>query len=1265
MQRSRRRLWTWTVTAVASSLVLAALVVGVFRLAVLAAPSYKQNIEDWVAAVMNRPVDIGDMDLTWRGLRPTLQFFDVALQGVSPVTPALEVAELELGFSLRDLVQGRIMPVAINVVGAVVEVVRDADGAVRVRGISVGQGGESVAVSQQLAGLGHVQMSDASLLWHDQHRDRPPMWFRQVDLDIDRIGTDLDIELSGVSQLGGGRLKASMRLSQTADGKLLGVGGRARIDGLEPGRWMDAWLPLPLGLTGDTLELESQFSWTSQGEATLDGRVRSGRLRQLDGPGALDGVEADFAATLDGKQQRVVVRDLGVRNSDGSDWAADRVVLEQRASESRRWLAVQASRVQLRSLLPWLSGVDASGALPRVTGEVEDLLSEIEWTADQPDTPPAVSLTARLHRVGLLAQDQQPAVSGLSGVLSLTQDGGTLELDSDNVAIELPATLEQPVQLDQLTSSVHWRREGSAWRIRLTDLAAAGHAARANGSVEVVLGEQAPQLDVELALASEDATALKPLVPRQWHPNLRAWLDQAVVDGRVGSGRLRIAGAVDQFPFRNGDGSFRLELNINPGTLSIGKGWPTIDDAVAQLIIDGESLSVEAVSGRMLGVALTPATVIIEDFREPVLDVDGGANGSVDRMLSFLSASPLSSRVGYLDKLLDPRGFGHLDLSLDIPLKNINATRFAGTVTLTGIELQSQQMPEPFRDVQGSISFSNDGLGSTGLKGVFREAPVRVTLSTERLDVRQVTRLALESPVRFDTDNDPWARMLPDAMRARLDGHATLSAELALDRQMPRSLSVRSDLVNVVSTLPAPLNKEDASAALPLRVEFPIHNEWPRLTRVEVGDRMVADVRSEQDNLFAAAGLGFGGGGRPGVPDAGVVVTGTAPVVDVLDWSTWLGELATQGGGGESSSVRIDLTAGRLSAGPLRLGQQSIRGQFGPQGGDFKLVGAAEGQLAFDGAGRGRWYARLDHLYTERLAKMQATATDREPMQLPQSWPEIDIEIAHLQVADLNAGRLVMKAVPRPSGISLDTLRLQGGEVDLELGGYAARPDDVTRAGLTGVLETARIDKVMFAAGFVPNVRAESARIALNIGWPDSPEGLHLETATGALDISFRDGALAAVDPGAGRVLGLFSFYALPRRLLLDFRDMTETGLTFDGIDGHFRVSGGQAQTEDFTVSAPSLSIDVEGAVGLSDRSYDQVITVSPDVSSGVTLAGALFGGPAMGAILMIAQELLDRPLNQATQLSYHLGGTWDDPVITRRGVEPTPAPAADKGPRS
>ena len=48
--------------------------------------------------------------------------------------------------------------------------------------------------------------------------------------------------------------------------------------------------------------------------------------------------------------------------------------------------------------------------------------------------------------------------------------------------------------------------------------------------------------------------------------------------------------------------------------------------------------------------------------------------------------------------------------------------------------------------------------------------------------------------------------------------------------------------------------------------------------------------------------------------------------------------------------------------------------------------------------------------------------------------------------------------------------------------------------------------------------------------------------------------------------------------------------------------------------------------------------------------ASALLGGPALGALMLIAQEILDKPLDQATQLSYHLGGTWDNPKVTKLG---------------
>jgi uncharacterized protein YhdP len=62
---------------------------------------------------------------------------------------------------------------------------------------------------------------------------------------------------------------------------------------------------------------------------------------------------------------------------------------------------------------------------------------------------------------------------------------------------------------------------------------------------------------------------------------------------------------------------------------------------------------------------------------------------------------------------------------------------------------------------------------------------------------------------------------------------------------------------------------------------------------------------------------------------------------------------------------------------------------------------------------------------------------------------------------------------------------------------------------------------------------------------------------------------------------------------------------------------------------------------------------VYPDVSSGVTLGALLIGGPALGALALIAQQVLDKPLEQATQLTYHLGGTWDNPEIKRGDGSP------------
>jgi uncharacterized protein YhdP len=156
------------------------------------------------------------------------------------------------------------------------------------------------------------------------------------------------------------------------------------------------------------------------------------------------------------------------------------------------------------------------------------------------------------------------------------------------------------------------------------------------------------------------------------------------------------------------------------------------------------------------------------------------------------------------------------------------------------------------------------------------------------------------------------------------------------------------------------------------------------------------------------------------------------------------------------------------------------------------------------------------------------------------------------------------------------------------------------------------------------------------------------------------------VEPGAtGRVLGLLSVSSLPRRLTLDFSDLFADGFSFDTINGSFLVDSGNAYTNDLVVDGPAARIDISGRVGLVDKDYDQLVSVTPYIKSGLSLAGALAGGPAVGAVMIVAETLLKdklEPLNKLARKQYTVTGPWTDPVVTRLGASETGKGAATPG---
>jgi hypothetical protein len=151
-----------------------------------------------------------------------------------------------------------------------------------------------------------------------------------------------------------------------------------------------------------------------------------------------------------------------------------------------------------------------------------------------------------------------------------------------------------------------------------------------------------------------------------------------------------------------------------------------------------------------------------------------------------------------------------------------------------------------------------------------------------------------------------------------------------------------------------------------------------------------------------------------------------------------------------------------------------------------------------------------------------------------------------------------------------------------------------------------------------------------------------------AIGVRVERGTLYEVQPGAGRMFGLLSVNALPRRLSLDFSDVYRRGLAFDSISGTFRLADGHAHTDDLRLSGPAARVEIKGRAGLAALDYDQEAVVVASFASSLAIAGTLAGGPGVGAAMLIASEILRGPLEDMARVRYRVTGSWDHPVVER-----------------
>jgi uncharacterized protein YhdP len=191
------------------------------------------------------------------------------------------------------------------------------------------------------------------------------------------------------------------------------------------------------------------------------------------------------------------------------------------------------------------------------------------------------------------------------------------------------------------------------------------------------------------------------------------------------------------------------------------------------------------------------------------------------------------------------------------------------------------------------------------------------------------------------------------------------------------------------------------------------------------------------------------------------------------------------------------------------------------------------------------------------------------------------------------------------------------------------------------------------AWGFAPSISGKSGALTAELSWPGGLEGDVVARLDGHARISLQDGQLTNVASGAGKMLGLMSVSALPRRLALDFTDVTDKGFAYDTITGDFDFQRGNAHTKNLVLKSPAAEIAIVGRTGLAARDYDQTAVVAGHFGGPIAAAGALAAGPAIGAALLLLSALFDEPLSEIARGYYRITGSWDDPKVERIGSGP------------
>ncbi len=1259
---------------------IVATIITIIRLALPGIGEYRQQTQDWISQYMNYPVEISNIDADWNSWTPNLYLHQVSIMDPVSNERILNFNSVLISIDIfKSLVENEITPKAITISDLSLTLIRRQDGSVTVSKYLPDNFSDrqlnNDALARWFLAQKNILVKKAQITLFDPSDNNAPLLLSDATLRMRNNDYRTQIEGSAILPESYGHI-LNFALDAHGDfltpdwsGEIYFEGNNINIS--------------PLLAEIEDIEIEDYEGtgdikiWSTWNQAKLrriEGKVELYELKLVDKQSDIyiKKIAGSFVATRRTDKGIELALDLEELITPNGEWPETTLSLKKIYVDEYgkyRYIA-SASYLKLddiHSFLDIIPGLSDNFPLPNdlgITGVLRNSIIKYDPTLE---TDEKVYIDTEFSQLGGQFSDPLLKLEGLSGQIAGTRHEGILYITSSSAELEFGKFLVDPLIFYELNTELNWQFKNNKLLLNteLLNTHTGDFNLKLKGTLEFDQDRTLPFINVLVELSDAEIDKVVNYLPTTVPEKVSRWLRNSIVTGRIPSAAFIFRGWPEEFPFKNKEGVFQGFAEVIDGTLDYHSAWPPMDGIHARVMINGDTLTVDAASGNFFNAEVTNVNVVIENlsrkgFKKTAV-VNGHINGDIEDGLLFIKNSPLHASPSLKDLPSNKiTGGMDLDLTLDVPLPP-GLILVDGTLSLRDAYVKSDVGIE-LTELNGIVNFTHESSSAKGLEALYFNHPVE-------LAIKSSDGSPIRSTLSGSADNQfisaqllrhfPSFGHLKPEIEKRISGLCLWEASII--NPDPKSNLVTNKQLVITSTLeglsvdlPTPLSKSVKPTPFELSIEFMENDEQElNIQYANILDGII-NVSNKNGEKSVATSLSFGGGVPAVNVDNQLSITGN---VDHLIASEWF-DLIPETANGKKLKTKDKAISLDIHVDSLEFMHQifsDVNLKLGNIDSGYHLNVNAEnisGDIYLD---------RLidDNPITIKLQKLSLvknTSKNEEGKYEinPGSIPPLDIEISELIYDNIDLGQLSLVTSKITNGLSVDKINFN--KTDMEIAGtgiwniinhehYSKFSLALNVASMKTMLETFNYDVTAIEEG--------KASLTLDAQWKGTPVDFSLNNLDGTLHMKIDKGRFTDIDSSAGRLFGLLSLQTLPRRLSLDFSDLFSKGLAFDNIEGRFNIENGNAYTNNLSMTGPSVNINISGRTGLVDHDYDQIATVTPKVTDSLPMASALFGpiGVGVGAVIFLASEIfhsLPEKIDTLLRKQYTITGAWDDPQVTK-----------------